>query len=285
MHKIDGAGHLNNMFVWEDPLFNRPPTEFTAEWLNAVQIELATVIEWAGLALNKSNNGQLLQALQAKFAALAPEGDYAVKLAVQADTYKAAAADVVGSPDAIVSAFFPAITGLVSAHGMTLYVRALAANATTTPTFTPNNGTIAHKTIVKGNNLPLAAGDIAGAGYWMELRYDLTLDKWVLMNPATGIGVNQLLAETGFKVHPGGFIEMWGITAPVAGDASVSITFPISFPTVCLNITPSVLASNGSTDNYPLVISKSPTGGVIGRGYQPGGTPETLPLTWRAIGY
>lgn len=187
MHKIDGAGHLNNMFVWEDPLLNRPPTEITAEWLNAVQIELASVIEWAGLALAKNNNGQLLQALQAKFASIDPGGDYAVKLAVQADTYKAAAADVVGAPDAIVAEFFPDITSLVSAHGMTLYVRALAANATATPTFTPNNGTIAHKNIVKGNNLPLVAGDIAGAGYWMELRYDLTLDKWVLMNPAKGV--------------------------------------------------------------------------------------------------
>ncbi|MCQ8103236.1 phage tail protein [Methylomonas sp. SURF-2] len=175
------------MFVWEDPLLNRPPTEITAEWLNAVQMELVHVIQWAEITLNKSNNGQLLQALQAKFAAVDPGGDYAAKIAVQADTYKAASADVVGAPDAIVAAFFPAITGLGSADGMTLYVRALAPNATATPTFTPNNGTIAHKTIVKGNNLPLVAGDIAGAGFWAELRYDLTLDKWVLMNPAKGI--------------------------------------------------------------------------------------------------
>ncbi|MDO8941480.1 MAG: phage tail protein [Methylicorpusculum sp.] len=208
MHKIDGAGHLGNMFVWEDPLLNRPPTEITAEWLNAVQIELATVIEWSGIALNKANNGQLLQALQAKFASIAPSGDYAVKLAVQSDSYKAAAADVVGAPDAIVAAFVPAITGLVSAHGMTLYVRGLAANATATPTFTPNNGTISAKTIVKGNNLPLVPGDIAGAGFWMELRYDITLDKWVLMNPAKGIA--PVLDEVGF-------IKLYAASTPPPG--------------------------------------------------------------------
>jgi len=93
----------------------------------------------------------------------------------------------VGSANAIVAGFFPAITDLAASHGMVLYVRCLAANTTTTPTFTPNNGIIAGKTIVKGNNLPLAAGDLAGAGYWAALQYDLTLDKWVLQNPATGL--------------------------------------------------------------------------------------------------
>lgn len=185
MHKIDGAGNIGGMFVWEDPDLNRPPTELTAEWLNAIQQELVNVILWAELDLNKSDNSQLLQALQAKFASIDPGGDYAAKAAVQADDYKIA--DATGTANAIVGAFFPAITSLASAHGMTLFVRASAANTTTTPTFTPNTGTVAAKTIVKGNNLPLAAGDIAGAGYWMELRYDSTFDKWVLANPARGL--------------------------------------------------------------------------------------------------
>jgi hypothetical protein len=90
-----------------------------------------------------------------------------------------------GTADALTASFSPAITAFV--HGMVVRVRATAANATTTPTFTPNSGTLAVKTIVKGNNLPLAAGDIAGAGHWVELQRDNTLDVWVLNNPATGI--------------------------------------------------------------------------------------------------
>lgn len=187
MHKIDGAGHLGHMFVMEDALINRPPTEITADFMNALQMELSNVIEWAGLELSKADNSQLLQALQAKFASINPAGDYATKTAVQFDDYKIADASVVGSANAIVAGFFPAITDLAASHGMVLYVRCLAANTTTTPTFTPNNGIIAAKTIVKGNDLPLAAGDIAGAGYWATLQYDLTLDKWVLKNPATGL--------------------------------------------------------------------------------------------------
>jgi microcystin-dependent protein len=187
MHKIDGAGHINNLFVPEDALLNRPPTEITADWLNALQMEIANVITWAEINLNKSDNTQLLAALQAKFAVLAPSGDYATKSAVQLDDYKIADADVVGSADALVASYFPAITDLSGAHGMVLHVRARAANTSASPTFTPNNGVVAAKTIVKGNLLPLVAGDIAGAGFWAELRYDYEDDNWVLLNPAKGL--------------------------------------------------------------------------------------------------
>lgn len=63
MHKIDGAGHVNNTFVQEDALNNIPPTLITDEWLNAVQEEPVNVILAAGLALNKADNTQLLQAI------------------------------------------------------------------------------------------------------------------------------------------------------------------------------------------------------------------------------
>jgi hypothetical protein len=90
-----------------------------------------------------------------------------------------------GTADALTGSYFPAITAIT--NGMTLYVRASSANATTTPTFTPNSGVITAKTIVKGAGSAVAAGDIAGGGHWIELQYDATLDKWVLLNPANGI--------------------------------------------------------------------------------------------------
>lgn len=63
MHKIDGAGHVGNQFVSEDAGTNRPPTEVTADWMNAVQNELAEVVTGAGLLLNKSDNTQLRQSI------------------------------------------------------------------------------------------------------------------------------------------------------------------------------------------------------------------------------
>lgn len=88
-----------------------------------------------------------------------------------------------GAADAIVANFSPAVTAL--SNGMTLYVRAANANATSTPTLQAN-GTAA-KTVVKGAGSALSAGDIAGGGHWIEVQYDGTLDKWVLLNPATGV--------------------------------------------------------------------------------------------------
>lgn len=90
-----------------------------------------------------------------------------------------------GTADAITATFAP--VPRYASNGVPLSVRATAANATTTPTFTPNSGVIEAATIVKGNNLPLAVGDIAGAGHWLELAWDSTLSKWVLLNPATGV--------------------------------------------------------------------------------------------------
>lgn len=107
----------------------------------------------------------------------------AVRMAIQRLAASSAAAG--GTADAVTAAFTPTVVLLT--NGMTLHVRAGAVNTSTTPTFTPAAGTIAAKTIVKGNNLPLVVGDIAGAGHWLELKYDSTFDKWILINPATGV--------------------------------------------------------------------------------------------------
>ncbi|XLV71473.1 hypothetical protein ACKZDW_18485 [Ralstonia syzygii subsp. celebesensis] len=70
MHRIDGAGNVNGTWVAEDPATNRPPTEITAAFMNALQEELAAVIEWAGVQLAKADNTQLREALAATFAQL-----------------------------------------------------------------------------------------------------------------------------------------------------------------------------------------------------------------------
>ncbi|ARQ78374.1 hypothetical protein BRW84_06955 [Oxalobacter formigenes OXCC13] len=89
-----------------------------------------------------------------------------------------------GTADNLTATFTQAIQKPV--HGMTVVVRAATANLASAPTFRADEtGALV---IVKGNNKPLAVGDIAGAGHWIELKYDEPLNKWVLQNPATGIG-------------------------------------------------------------------------------------------------
>ena len=89
--------------------------------------------------------------------------------------------DAGGTADALTAAYSPAITAL--ADGMQLRVRAGLANATTTPTFSPN-GLTAH-TITKFGGKALAAGDIAGDDHELLLVYNLGNTNWELLNPAT----------------------------------------------------------------------------------------------------
>jgi len=107
---------------------------------------------------------------------------YAVDIANAALTATAG-----GSADALTATYSPAPAALVA--GLTLYLRAAQANATTTPQFSPNG--LTGKVIVKNNNQALAVGDIAGAGHWLQLVYDATNGVWELMNPATVVGAVQ----------------------------------------------------------------------------------------------
>jgi len=96
---------------------------------------------------------------------------------------KAAWAAAGGTADAITASYTIPITALVD--GQLCYVRAGAANATTTPTFSPNGLTA--RTIVKAGGTALAVGDIAAAGQELILRYNLASTRWELLNPLPAI--------------------------------------------------------------------------------------------------
>ena len=114
-------------------------------------------------------------------------------------------AEADGLPDALTARFTPKVKELK--HGLPVHVRAKNINITVTPTF--NTDETGAKAIVKGNNLPLAIGDIAGAGHWLEMQYDEALDKWILQNPAKGISPSSGV--------PVGTIEYFASAIPPAG--------------------------------------------------------------------
>ncbi len=64
MHRVDGPGNDNNKFTSGDPATGTPATIVVPDWLNAVQEEIANVIEAAGIALDKTQDDQLLAAIQ-----------------------------------------------------------------------------------------------------------------------------------------------------------------------------------------------------------------------------
>lgn len=210
-----------------NPGTGTPATKPGPYWYHMMTEEQRAVIVAAGLTPDQNNLTQLSDAI-------------AVAVRLQA----AAHASAGGTADALIGVYAPAVPALV--NGLTLYVRAASSNTTTAPTFSPNG--LAAKQIVKGNNLPLVAGDIAGAGHWIELQYDATLAKWILLNPATGVSLLPLfgasLAGTGWQKLPSGLIIQWGNVA-ITTIASL-YSFPFAFPTGSYQVVISPINSLGA---------------------------------------
>lgn len=112
--------------------------------------------------------------------------DYTSVKQVQQNSLKFAVAG--GTSDALSVTLSPTPT-LVD--GMEILVRAIAANATTTPTLTLNGGSAL--LITKFGGSALAAGDIVGALHELELRYNLAHTRWELLNPAPAAVVGAAL--------------------------------------------------------------------------------------------
>ena len=114
-------------------------------------------------------------------------------------------AEAEGTADGLVASFTPKLKQLT--QGKTVLVRAKEKNTGKIPTLKVEE--FEAKPIVKGNNLSLEAGDIAGGGHWLELQYDSHLDKWVLQNPAKGISP--------LNGVPVGTVEYFAAAVPPAG--------------------------------------------------------------------
>lgn len=269
MHRIDAAGYAaGNLFTDGNPSTGTPATVVDAAWLNDIQENLAQLIEAAGIVLSKGDYTQLLKAIVTK--------------GMQGSYFNIGTAG--GTADAITGSYTPAITALT--NGMTLYVRAAAANATTTPTFTPNSGVIAAKQIVKGAGTALAAGDIAGAGHWIELQYDATLDKWVLLNPANGINSSTAASIQGAFKNLQASATGTGATVSVSADEIALETSGNSYVTRRgLSLSGALTASgaNGLDNTAPqsVTISIASPGVVTLNGH---GFPANAPVVLSTSG-
>lgn len=171
-------------------------TNITASVFNALTADLAT-----GLSTAICKDGQTTVTANIPFnsykitgiGAATARTDAASLANAQDGTGVFAAAG--GTADAITASFSPAVTAVVD--GMMLRVRAANANATTTPTFSPNGLTA--RTIVKQGGQALAAGDIRAANHDLLLVYRATGTVWELLNPTfpTTLALTGLLISGG----------------------------------------------------------------------------------------
>lgn len=153
---------------------NRDGSYAKAEWANEIFGVLGAILTNGG----QTPNGQVETARNSQVF-------NALKQIIKNDVYAYSgdpAAEASGTVNAITATFTKPVA---LEGGQTVKVRAIGSNTSPVPTFNPNG--LGAKPIVKGDNDPLAVGDIAGSGYWITLIYDATLQKWVLQNPATGV--------------------------------------------------------------------------------------------------
>lgn len=151
----------------------------------------------------------------------------------------------------------PVINGVVTTTGLTMPdMTAGAINGTTIPT---------SKTLVATDT----AASETSAGL-VELATDAEAQAFTANKAIDGAklntafkGTNQsLVATSGYQKLPGGLILQWGYTSFVdfSGTATVSITFPVTFPTGVLGITDAIgltagFNTAGSIDEASITTS------------------------------
>lgn len=121
-----------------------------------------------------------------------------------------------GTANALTATFSPAIAALSA--GLALTVRASAANTSSAVSFTPAPGVIAPLPVVKAGGGALTAGDIAGAGHWLNLRYDALTGVWALQNPAVATAIADGAVSSAAKLAGG------VVTSPKLADGAVAAT-------------------------------------------------------------
>ena len=165
-----------------------------------------------------------------------------------------ACAEAGGTADVITARFTPPIIELK--NGLKVSVQAAAANTSTEPYLQIEN--FDAFPIVKGVNQTLIAGDIAGAGHWLDLQYNGKLNKWILQNPASGVS-----CPSGVPV---GAVSYFAMQTPPPGylKADGSVVLRAAYPDLFAAIGTVFGEGDGSsTFHLPDLIGRFPQGNAI----------------------
>lgn len=213
MHRIDSPGATaENKFTEGDPGQGVEATEVDAEWLTAVQEEIAGVAEAAGLVLDKENQGQLLQAIVLGLASRIVRGDVALGIPPGAS-----------------------------------HVQLTQGNTTAPGTLNISSGGALHNAILR-----LIAGGGGEQGWEFSnsptegnLRFLKALDAnpdgsgtWALKAYIRNDGelfFGRFFDASGFASIGNGLILQWGTVNGAQTEGSVPITLPLAFPNSCLH--------------------------------------------------
>lgn len=269
MHRIDHATAApGNLFTEGNPATATPSTTVTDDWLNDVQGNICDVVETAGLALVKGDYTQLRQAIQAMliasqkaviinnatFEASVADGEV-VRWDSGNSRFDEAVADgtsnnrAVGIADVTNSKVYlygecPLFSGLTPGARYYLDGSTAGAITATAPTDAVMVGIaksattlwvdIDVKSVSDASETIKGILEIATAAEAQGQSDDLRALTPAKLAAALQ-GSNQTISGAGYQKLPGGLILQWGLGTGNAA-ADVTVTFPIAFPTACLNI-------------------------------------------------
>ena len=120
--------------------------------------------------------------------------------------------------------------------------------------------------------------------------------SWLAMNAlgsnyltsANFTGTNQSLATNGYQKLPGGLIIQWGIVSTTQSEGSKTVTFPISFPTNCLNVSVTTRAATPDSNGnlmYQLESISTTQFNTYLQAFATGGGTSVYSAVFIAIGY
>jgi len=161
-----------------------------------------------------------------------------------------------GTADALIATFSEVPT---LAEGLTVTVKASAANATTTPTLNVNaTGAL---TIVKESGSALAEGNISGSRHYCTFRYDATNTVWVLLNPTVSLDgswpVGSIYMNAGVATNPATLLGFGTWSTFGAGKVLVGLdSGDVDFDT--LEETGGSKDATGTSDSHVLTEAEIP---------------------------
>ena len=234
-------------------------TRLRAAAFNAMQEELAHIVESAGLALDINDMTQVLKAIQKltlsranPFADIKSDGAAAISTAltnlglVVTDIGK----NIISAPTKVdVLSYLGITTALDGKQPLDATLTALAALAGVADKLPYFNGA----DTAALTDLTAYARGLLGAPNAADSRSYLGLKSAATKDVGNGAGqvpdmsswVSGGSPTTGWRKTPDGYIEQWGLTGATTTD--VTINFPIPFPTALISINEHDMAPSGES--------------------------------------
>lgn len=141
-------------------------------------------------------------------------------------------------------------------------------------------------TIVLGTTTNTVTAVTLRAGDWIELTSLGSGTLWYHSGGTSQLGYSgafgSLLAINGWQRLPSGLIMQWGKVNAVPSGSGVAVTFPIAFPTACLNNSATI---NNTGGNGTALSAGVGTPSTTGMTVFHNGTNTATAITWFAIGH